>query len=66
MSKKDSDDEPVTVDYYKKHTGWRAHRKAVPMKYLEKGKPSLFRRVLPYALIAVVAFVVLHHVLHIR
>lgn len=52
------------VNYRKKWNRQR-RRQAVPMKYLDNPRPGFFRRVLPYAIVFVVLFWLLHFVMHV-
>lgn len=65
MSKKarEEDETPVVVNYREKHN-WKAHRKAVPFKYLDN-PPHRLRTFFGYMVIAAAAFCVLHFVMHV-
>lgn len=67
MSKKTDEEpestEPVVISYRQKHSS-KAHRKAVPFKHLDN-PPHRVRTLMVYLFIAVVAFIVLHNVLHV-
>ena len=66
MSKKPEEPEstePVVINYREKHSR-KAHRKAVPFKYLDN-PPHRVRTLMVYLFIAVVAFIILHNVLHV-